>query len=212
MDKLLLSVNIHRILEDAEDRIIAELKTELDTFSDVYNTDMEQKYKAEIYMRDVKIQDMANTVNDVNKKNELLKIEVENMKLYMGKYVETIGEASQKISTYEAMIRQMNQNYNTLVTMYNNSKMTYSPDNTNQYSNVYYPPEIQQQHQQQQQQYQDQYQQMQMQMQQQVDERRPSFIQASYSPIQPQKSNEEAMKSFREAFLNKMRELGHCKA
>ena len=41
---LLLTINVRRIFEEAEERILREIKTELDTVGDVYSAETAQKW------------------------------------------------------------------------------------------------------------------------------------------------------------------------
>lgn len=206
---LLLTINIRRIFEETEERILREIKTELDTVGDVYSAESTQKWSVALKeanavsaAKDDKILHLTQVLEKHIQENQLLKIERDTLKKnqeqYMASMTKMHAEYTQRLVTYDTMMAQVNQNNTTLMNMcigaglLNADGSVMQPNYmTNQYSTMYYPPT--EQH----------------------DERMPSFIQAQaqqkpvYSPIQlnQQEAANESFKALRESFLRKMAEI-----
>lgn len=208
---LLLTINIRRIFEETEERILREIKTELDTVGDVYSAESTQKWSVVLKeanavsaAKDDKILHLTQVLEKHIQENQLLKIERDTLKKnqeqYMASMTNMHAEYSQRLATYDTMMAQVNQNNTTLMNMCigagllnaDGSVMQQQPNYmTNQYSTMYYPPAPA------------------------PEERMPSFIQAQaqqkpvYSPIQlnQQEAANESFKALRESFLRKMAEI-----
>jgi regulator of replication initiation timing len=213
---LLLAINIRRIFEEAEEQVMREIKTELDTVGDVYSAESAQKWGAALKeanaasaAKDEKIANLTQAIEKHIQENQLLKIENEGLKKNIEQYMTSMknmhAEYAQRLSTYDAMVVQLTQNNKTLMNICMSAgllnadglpvQQQQQPNYMmNQYSSLYYPPTQTQQ-----------------------DERMPSFIQAQgppqqkpvYSPIQlnPQEAAQESFKTLRETFLRKMAEF-----
>lgn len=206
---LLLAINIRRIFEEAEEQVMREIKTELDTVGDVYSAESAQKWGAALQeantksaAKDEKIGNLTQAIEKYIQENQLLKIENEGIKKNMEQYMASMknmhAEYAQRLATYDTMVTQLTQNNTTLMNMCIGAGLLNSDGSLlqqqqpnylmNQYSSLYYPPQ---------------------------DERMPSFIQAQaqqkpvYSPIQlnPQEAANESFKALRETFLRKMAEI-----
>jgi regulator of replication initiation timing len=210
---LLLTINIRRIFEEAEEQVMREIKTELDTVGDVYSAESAQKWGAALKeanaasaAKDEKICNLTQAIEKHIQENQLLKIENERVKKNMEQYMASMknmhAEYAQRLATYDAMVAQLTQNNTTLMNICIGAGLLNADGSVvqqqqqpnymmNQYNSLYYPSQVQQ------------------------DERMPSFIQAQaqqkpvYSPIQlnQQEAANESFKALRESFLRKMAEI-----
>ena len=215
---LLLTINVRRIFEEAEERILREIKTELDTVGDVYSAETAQKWSGVLQeanavsaAKDDKILHLTQTLEKHIQENQLLKIENDTLKKnqeqYMASMTKMHAEYTQRLAAYDAMVAQISQNNTMLTNMCVNAGLlnTNGQPNymMNQYSTMYYPSAQAQA-------------QVQVPAPEPVQERMPSFIQAqqqpAYSPIDLTQTRavQESFKTFRENFIQKMKEA-HAK-
>jgi regulator of replication initiation timing len=206
---LLLTINIRRIFEEAEERILREIKTELDTVGDVYSAESAQKWSVALKeanavsaAKDDKILHLTQVLEKHIQENQLLKIENEGVKKNMEKYMASMknmhAEYTQRLVTYDTMMAQVNQNNTTLMNMCIGAGLLNADGSVVQQQQpnymMYYPPQASVSA---------------------PEERMPSFIQAQtqqkpvYSPIQlnQQEAATESFKALRETFLRKMAEI-----